>query len=287
MLLGGLRRRLGVVAGAARQQLFVAQRPASSGGGETMRVSRLLAQRGAMSRRQADVAIAQGRVTVGGAVVFQGEKAAIDATEVRVDGRRVDATGPSGAPPKVWLAYKKRGEVVAREAAGGPPSVFSRLGLGRHACAVGRLDVNSEGLLVLTSCGMLARAMEHPDLGGLRRVYEVTVHGYVTPSKIAAMRRGVAVGGVKYKPLRVAISDAREKRALLTITCAEGKNRMIRRIMDHLKLRVSRLKRVKYGPFRVGSLPDQNTVLSVPLPKGLKALVDGPPETPTRRPPPA
>ena len=169
-------------------------------------------------------------------------------------------------------------EAVERERSSGrdgPPSVFSRLNLGRHACAVGRLDVNSEGLLVLTSCGMLARAMEHPDLGGLKRVYDVTVNGFVTPNKIAAMRRGVTVYKVRYQPLTVAIRDARPKRATLTLTCREGKNRMIRRICDHLRLRVSRLRRVGFGPFRVGQLPDQNTVVRVPVPRRLRAFLSG------------
>jgi 23S rRNA pseudouridine2605 synthase len=246
-----------------------------SSGGETMRVSRLIAQRGAMSRRQADVAIAQGRVTVDASPARVGDVASSDAAIV-VDGRHVRASGASD--PIIWLAYKKRGEAVERERSSGrdgPPSVFSRLNLGRHACAVGRLDVNSEGLLVLTSCGMLARAMEHPDLGGLKRVYDVTVNGFVTPNKIAAMRRGVTVDKVRYQPLTVAIRDARPKRATLTLTCREGKNRMIRRICDHLRLRVSRLRRVGFGPFRVGQLPDQNTVVRVPVPRRLRAFLSG------------
>ena len=246
-----------------------------SSGGEKMRVSRLIAQRGAMSRRQADAAIAQGRVTVDASPARVGDVASSDAAII-VDGRHVRASGASD--PIIWLAYKKRGEAVERERSSGrdgPPSVFSRLNLGRHACAVGRLDVNSEGLLVLTSCGMLARAMEHPDLGGLKRVYDVTVNGFVTPNKIAAMRRGVTVDKVRYKPLTVAIRDARPKRATLTLTCREGKNRMIRRICDHLRLRVSRLRRVGFGPFRVGQLPDQNTVVRVPVPRRLRAFLSG------------
>ena len=135
---------------------------------------------------------------------------------------------------------------------------------------MGRLDVNSEGLLVITSCGQLARALEHPEIAGVDRKYDVTVNGLLTPNKIAAMRRGVTVGSVRYKPLKVKISDVRPKRALLSLTCTEGKNRMIRRICDHLRLRVSRLKRTNYGPFSLRSLPDQNTVISVPVPKSLQ-----------------
>ena len=240
-----------------------------------MRVSRLIAQRGAMSRRQADAAIAQGRVTVDASPARVGDVASSDA-DIVVDGRHVRASGASD--PIIWLAYKKRGEAVERERSSGrdgPPSVFSRLNLGRHACAVGRLDVNSEGLLVLTSCGMLARAMEHPDLGGLKRVYDVTVNGFVTPNKIAAMRRGVTVDKVRYKPLTVAIRDARPKRATLTLTCREGKNRMIRRICDHLRLRVSRLRRVAFGPFSLRRhLPDRFAVVEARVPASLRRLVD-------------
>ena len=241
----------------------------SSGAATTMRVARVVARSGLMSRRQADAALAEGRVRVDGAPASVGDVCAPDA-RVTVDGRRAAA-----APARVWLAYKKRGEAVARDdgSGGGPPSVFRRLGLGRHVVAVGRLDVQSEGLLVLTTCGALARAMEHPRIGALERTYDVKVNGLVTPSKIAAMRRGVTVDRVRYAPLRVAVSDAREKRATLTLTCAEGKNRMIRRICDHLRLRVSRLVRTRFGPFSVAALPDRNHVREVRVPRSLRAYV--------------
>ena len=116
----------------------------------------------------------------------------------------------------VGRRYKRRGEAVAKESArDGAPSVFARLNLAPHACAVGRLDVNSEGLLVITSDGALARAMEHPEIGGLERRYEVLVHGRVTPSKVAAFRRGVAVKGVRYKPMATRVVDSRPNRATL------------------------------------------------------------------------
>ena len=242
---------------------------AASSGAATMRVARVVARSGLMSRRQADAALAEGRVAVDGAPASVGAVCAPDA-RVTVDGRRAES-----APARVWLAYKKRGEAVARDdgARDGPPSVFRRLGLGRHVVAVGRLDVQSEGLLVLTTCGALARAMEHPRIAALDRAYDVRVNGFVTPSKIAAMRRGVRVDRVRYAPLRVAVSDAREKRATLTLTCSEGKNRMIRRICDHLRLRVSRLVRTRFGPFSVAALPDKNHIREVRVPKSLREYV--------------
>jgi len=138
------------------------------------------------------------------------------------------------------------------------------------------LDVASEGLLVVTSDGALARAMEHPELGGLSRRYEVVVHGRVTPAKVAALRKGLTVNGVRYKGMGVRVTDAREKRATLQLTCREGKNRMIRKLCDHLRLRVSRLKRTGFGPFKLDALPNANTVLRVPLPRSLRRFLEPP-----------
>ena len=254
------------------RHLYAARRCLATTAQHQQRVAKLVARTGAMSRREADAALDAGRITVNNVVASLGDKAPPDA-RLKLDGRALKAAPTA---PRVWLAYKHKGEQVAKAERGEKiPSVFSRVRLQPHVCAVGRLDVQSEGLLVLTSCGELARAMELPS-NELRRTYEVIVHGRVTASKLAAMRRGVRVAGVKYAPMRVLVSDARDNRATLELQCREGKNRMIRRICDHLRLRVSRLRRVAFGPFSLRKhVPDRFSVVEARVPASLRRLVDG------------
>lgn len=173
----------------------------------------------------------------------------------------------------MFLAYKKRGELVTRPDTDDRPSVFSRLGFGRHIAAIGRLDYHSEGLLVLTTCGMLARCLEHPDIGALVRIYNVTTKGIVTPNKLTAMRRGVRVDGVKYQPFEVRVLETGPHRTVFQFKCTEGKNRMIRRICDHLRLRVTKLVRTNFGPFSLENIKRDYAATEVRVPSSLLDLV--------------
>lgn len=179
----------------------------------------------------------------------------------------------AGAKPRVFLAYKRRGELVTRPDTDDRPSVFSRLGFGRHIAAIGRLDYQSEGLLVLTTCGMLARCLEHPDIGALVRIYNVTTKGIVTPNKLTAMRRGVRIDGLKYRPLEVRVLETGPDRTVFQFKCTEGKNRMIRRICDHLRLRVTKLVRTNFGPFSLENMKRHFAATEVRVPSSLLDLV--------------
>ena len=120
--------------------------------------------------------------------------------------------------------------------------------------SVGRLDLNSEGLLLLTNDGGLARTLELPSRGWLRR-YRLRVHGAVDPARLATLEQGVAIGGVTYGPIRATLDRQQASNAWLTVSLREGKNREIRRVMEHLGLDVTRLIRIAYGPFQLGELP--------------------------------
>lgn len=257
------------------RHLSVARRcfAATAATAQPQRVAKLVARTGAMSRREADAALNEGRITVDNMIASLGDRAPQSA-RIKLDGR---ALPTASKVPQVWLVYKMKGEAVAKAERGEKiASVFSRVRLQPHVCAVGRLDVQSEGLLVLTSCGELARAMELPQ-NELTRTYEVIVHGRVTPSKIAALRRGVRVEGVKYAPMHVTVADARDNRATLELKCREGKNRMIRRICDHLRLRVSRLRRVAFGPYSLRKhLPERMAIVEARIPPMLQRIVDAP-----------
>ena len=117
--------------------------------------------------------------------------------------------------------------------------------------SVGRLDLNSEGLLLLTNDGTLARALELPSLGWIRR-YKVRVHGTPDPARLASLARGVTIGGISYGPIRAVMEKQQGSNAWLTISLGEGKNREVRRVMEHLDLGVTRLIRLAYGPFQLG-----------------------------------
>ncbi|KAJ1449939.1 pseudouridine synthase [Pelagophyceae sp. CCMP2097] len=232
---------------------------------EMFRLNRLLALSGTCSRREADTYIAAKRVKIDGVVATMG-----------MQGRRESKITLDGTPltmprtPKIFLAYKKSGELVTREGSDQRLSIFTRLKLGRHVMPVGRLDLLSEGLIVLTTCGSLSRALEHPKIGNVERSYRVKVNGIMTPNKIAAMRKGMLVDKIRYKPLTVIVEQASANRSTLVIKCTEGKNRMIRKIMDHLRLRTSRLIRIAFGPFSVEQLKDKNNVMQVPVPASLR-----------------
>ena len=121
--------------------------------------------------------------------------------------------------------------------------------------SVGRLDLTSEGLLLLTNDGALARTLELPSTSWVRR-YRVRVYGEVDETALAALERGITVEGVRYGPIRARVESAKASNTWLLVSLAEGKNREIRKVMEHLGLKVSRLIRVAYGPFQLGSLPE-------------------------------
>ena len=258
------------------------------------RIAKWLARAGVASRRDAEKMIAEGRVKLGGKVVETPATFITPGDHVTVDGK------PVAAPERTRLFryHKPDGLVTTHRDPEGRPTVFGALppGLPRLV-SVGRLDLTSEGLLLLTNDGALARKLELPANGWLRR-YRVRVHGRVDEKALAALARGVTVDGVQYGPIEAGLDARQGTNAWLTVSIQEGKNREVRRVMAHLGLEVTRLIRTAYGPFQLGALPrgaveevnakvlrDQ---LGLEAPKRLREIAQAPlveaPEAP-RRPP--
>ena len=215
------------------------------------RIAKWLARAGAASRRDAEKLIAEGRVQLNNAPVTHPATFVAPGDIVRVDRAVVDA--PSHA--RLWRHHKPAGLVTTHRDPQGRPTVFERLPpeLPR-VISVGRLDLNSEGLLLLTNDGALARLLELPATGWIRR-YRVRVHGRPDPGALAGLAKGVTVDGVRYGPIEAGLDSLRGENAWLTVALREGRNREVRRVMTHLGLGVTRLIRIAYGPFQLGTLP--------------------------------
>ncbi len=215
------------------------------------RIAKYLARAGIASRRDAERLIAEGKVKLNGKVVET------PATFVTPDDRISVEGKPVGPPERTRLFryHKPEGLVTTHRDPEGRPTVFEKLPPGMpRVVSIGRLDLTSEGLLLLTNDGALARRLELPSNGWLRR-YRVRVHGPVDERALANLARGITVDGVAYGPIEAGLDSRQGANAWLTVSLHEGKNREIRRVMAHLGLQVTRLIRVAYGPFQLGSLP--------------------------------
>ena len=223
----------------------------ASSGEKPERIAKVLARAGLCSRREAERWIAAGRVSVDGVVLASPAVTVGIASEVLVDGKRLQAAERT----RLFRYHKPRGLLVTHRDEAGRATVFAALppGLPRLV-SIGRLDLNSEGLLLLTNDGALARRLELPATGWIRR-YRARVHGNVDEARLAALERGVQIGGVAYGSIRARLERVQGSNAWLTVALAEGKNREVRRVLEHLGLAVARLIRVSYGPFQLGRLP--------------------------------
>ncbi len=215
------------------------------------RIAKYLARAGIASRRDAEKLIAEGKVKLENKVVTT------PATFVK-PGDLITVAGKPVAEPqrtRLFRYHKPAGLVTTHKDEKDRPTVFGSLpeGLPR-VVSIGRLDLNSEGLLLLTNDGALARKLELPSNGWVRR-YRVRVHGSVSEAALAQLARGVTVEGVRYGPIEAGLDSRQGSNAWLTVALQEGKNREVRRVMEHLGLQVTRLLRTAYGPFQLGSLP--------------------------------
>jgi len=233
----------------------VSEEPAERG----ERVAKLIARAGLCSRREAEQWIADGRVAVAGKRIATPAALVADPATIRVDGKPLALA----ERPRLWRYHKPRGLICTHRDPAGRPTVFDRLppDLPR-VVSIGRLDLASEGLLLLTNDGALARKLEHPANGWVRR-YRVRAFGAIDDAAIAALGAGITVEGVRYGPIRLAIDRRQGDNIWLTVSLAEGKNREVRRALDHVGLTVNRLIRLAYGPFQLGQLP-KNAVAEVP-----------------------
>jgi len=214
------------------------------------RIAKVLARAGLASRRDAEKLIAAGRVAVNGRVI---DSPALDIgpkDRVTVDGQPI----PEAEPPRLWLYHKPPGLVTTEKDEEGRPTVFDSLpeGLPR-VMSVGRLDITSEGLLLLTNDGEIKRRLELPSTGWLRK-YRVRVNGTPDDASLEPLRQGLTVDGTAYQPMQVVLDRQQGANAWLTVGLREGKNREVRRAMEAVGLTVNRLIRISYGPFRLEDL---------------------------------
>jgi len=232
---------------------------ADKGADKGDRIAKVMARAGLCSRRDAEKWIALGRVTLNGKVLDTPAVTVRDGDDVRVDGKQL----PAADRARLWRFHKPKGLVTTHKDEKGRTTVFEVLPPEMpRVVSVGRLDLTSEGLLLLTNDGSLARELEHPSRGWVRR-YRVRVHGRVDDKMLARLKKGVTVEGVRYGAIDAAIDaappEAKEKttskaNTWVTVSLSEGKNREVRRVMEFLGLTVNRLIRVSYGPFQLGKI---------------------------------
>ena len=214
------------------------------------RIAKRLARAGLCSRREAEAWIAAGRVAVDGKVLDTPATLVTEASAITVDGKLI----PAAEPTRLWRYHKPAGLVTTTHDPQGRPTVFERLPRTLpRVVSVGRLDLSSEGLLLLTNDGELARRLELPATGWLRR-YRVRVRGKVDPAKLEPLGKGIEIDGVRYGPIRATLDRQLPNNAWLTVALAEGRNREVRRVCEHLGWPVQRLIRISYGPFQLGQL---------------------------------
>jgi 23S rRNA pseudouridine2605 synthase len=214
------------------------------------RLAKVMARAGLCSRREAERWVADGRVSVNGRTVTSPALNVSEADKVVVDGRPL----PQAAETRLWRYHKPPGLVVSHSDPQGRATVFEKLPAELpRVVSIGRLDINTEGLLLLTNDGGLARTLELPATGWTRR-YRVRVYGRVDPEKLAGLGRGITLDGIHYGPIEARIDSEKGGNLWLTVALAEGKNREVKIVLEHLGLTVNRLIRVAFGPFQLGDL---------------------------------
>ena len=214
------------------------------------RIAKVLARHGVASRREAERMIEAGRVSVNGKQIDSPALNIAAKDRIAVDGKEL----AEAEPPRLWLYHKPAGLVTTEKDEKGRRTVFDALpeGLPR-VVSVGRLDLNSEGLLLLTNDGGIKRKLELPSTGWQRK-YRVRIHGTPKDDDFAPLRSGLTVDGENFAPMTVTLDRQQGANAWVTVALREGKNREIRRAMEAIGLTVNRLIRIGYGPFRLGDL---------------------------------
>ena len=219
---------------------------------EGSRIAKVMARAGLCSRRDAEVWIAEGRVSVNGEVLTSPAYNVSDVDDVRVDGQPLAHRERT----RLFLFHKPRGLVTTARDPEGRSTIFDALpeDLPR-VVAIGRLDINTEGLLLLTNDGGLARILELPSTGWLRK-YRVRAHGTIDQAALDGLSDGVTIDGVTYAGIDAKLDREQGSNAWITMGLREGKNREIKKVLEHLGLSVNRLIRVSFGPFELGDLPE-------------------------------
>jgi 23S rRNA pseudouridine2605 synthase len=218
--------------------------------GAPERVAKRIARSGFCSRRDAERLIAAGRVAVDGAVLTSPAVTVTDTSVVTVDGEPL----PTAEPARLFRYHKPPGVLTAARDPEGRPTIYDGLPTDLpRLMPIGRLDMGSEGLLLLTNDGELKRRLELPATGWLRR-YRVRVHGRIDEARLDALKDGIAIEGFQYGPIQARLDRVQGSNAWLTVALREGKNREIRRVLEHFDWPVTRLIRLSFGPFQLGGL---------------------------------
>lgn len=218
------------------------------------RIAKLLARAGIASRREVERMIEEGRVKIGDEVVTTPATLLTSLKGVSVDGKMV---GPIAAP-RLYRFHKPAGLITAERDPTGRPTIYTALRNSMPKDAprvmpVGRLDVNTEGLLLMTNDGELKRALELPSTG-IPRTYRARTFGEISQARLEELIEGIEIDGVRYGPINANLERSANRNKWIEMTLTEGKNREIRRVLEHLGLEVSRLLRTSYGPFELADL---------------------------------
>ena len=214
------------------------------------RIAKKISSSGLGSRREIEKWIFEGRITVDNKVIKTPAYFVFNNNEIKVDGKPI----PQMQRARLWRYYKPRGLITSHNDPQGRKTVFETLAKTLpRVISIGRLDINSEGLLLLTNNGFLARKMEHPKFNWTRK-YRVRVHGNISQKKLDSLNNNLNINGQSYKPIIGTLEKQLNSNAWISMKLKEGKNREIRKIMDYYKWPVSRLIRTKYGPFSISNL---------------------------------
>ncbi len=215
------------------------------------RIAKVIARSGLCSRRDAESLIINGKVKINNKILLECGVNVTSKDQIEVN----DQPLPRKVETKLWLYNKQRGCLVTNNDPEGRPTIFDQLKekLETRFISVGRLDMDSEGLLLLTNDGDLARKLELPSTGWLRK-YRVRVHGYVVKKDLELLKNGITVDGIRYGKIDAKLDKQKGSNAWLTLGIREGKNREVRRVMNHLGYNVNRLIRVSFGPFQIKNL---------------------------------
>ncbi|MGH6829216.1 MAG: pseudouridine synthase [Rhizomicrobium sp.] len=219
---------------------------------EGERIAKVIARSGLCSRRDAERLIAEGRVMLDGETILSPARNVTEFHAIQVDGKPLEEPRPA----RLWRYHKPSGLITSHRDEKGRPTVFANLPavLGR-VVSVGRLDFNSEGLLLLTNDGEIARRLEIPSSGWVRK-YRVRLFGKVNQGDLDQLASGVTIGGVSFGPVVADLERSKGMYSWAGISLTEGKNREVKRVMESLGLKVARLIRVGFGPFQLGQLKE-------------------------------
>jgi len=220
---------------------------------QPQRIAKVIARAGICSRRDAERLIEEGRVRLNGRKLTTPAQTVTSIDDILIDGKPL----PGASGPRIFRYHKPAGLVTTNKDEKDRLTIFDKLPKELpRVVTIGRLDINTEGLLLLTNDGEIAQMLERPDTGWSRR-YRVRVHGDLDLDKLRQIKKGVTIDGIKYAPAKIELDQTQSegKNIWLTVTLHEGKNREVKRLMEFCGLLVNRLIRLSYGPFQLGSLP--------------------------------